>query len=280
MYKNKELHQFLLEKAWKLTEEWYESLDKSDPFGVYANTDPDAVNVLKNQNYEFHLQFFQLFNQEESAFMEEFEGWIIKVANDGQHLATPSHLILREFFRIRGHYIKFIKEFASIHEGKYSEETIDLWKQKVFDMMDKVIIWFMEEYHKFSMSRLESQQEMIYELSSPVITLNKTTALLPLVGDIDTARAKLILENTLKQCSRKRVDCLLIDLSGVVMIDTMVAQQIFQLIEALDLIGVKTTLSGIRPEIAQTAIQLGLDFDKVSITSTLSNAMDSISTIV
>ena len=66
---------------------------------------------------------------------------------------------------------------------------------------------------------------------------------------------------------------MLLDLSGVVIIDTMVAHQIFQLIEALSLIGVKTDLSGIRPEVAQTAIQLGLKFDNISVNSSLANAI-------
>lgn len=175
---------------------------------------------------------------------------------------------------MRNQYLKLIKEFVSLNKGKYSEEMIELWNQKILDTMDDVVTWFMEEHHKASTMRLKGQQEMINELSSPVISLNNNMGLLPLVGDIDTARAKLILENTLEQCSERRLNHLLIDLSGVVMIDTMVAHQIFQLIDALSLIGVKTTLSGIRPEIAQTAVQLGLSFDKVSITSTLSSAIN------
>ncbi|MFP3490379.1 STAS domain-containing protein, partial [Staphylococcus sp. SIMBA_130] len=83
-------------------------------------------------------------------------------------------------------------------------------------------------------------------------------ALLPLVGDIDSDRATAIFENTLEGCTTKRVDHLFIDLSGVYLVDTRVAQQIFQLITGLKLIGVTATLSGIRPEIAQTAVQLGI----------------------
>ncbi|WP_046179015.1 STAS domain-containing protein [Domibacillus tundrae] len=275
MYPVQELHEFLLEKAAQLTEEWYDSLDKSGPHGVYAATDSNAVELLKKQNYEFHLQFCQLFVQEESTFLSGFENWIIQIAKDEQHLSTPIHFIVREFFRTRDQYLHFIKEFVFSNKEKYSQEFIDLWNKKVINTIDKVVIWFMEEHHEFSVKRLQCQQEMINELSSPVITLNRHTGLLPLVGDIDTARAKLILEKTLKQCSEKRVDCLLIDLSGVIMIDTMVAQQLFHLVEALALIGVKTTLSGIRPEIAQTAVQLGLDFDQIIITSTLSRAIDS-----
>ena len=277
MYRNEELGEFLLEKASKVTEKWYETLDKSESFGVYSNTNPEDVKVLKTQNYEFHRHFFQLFIQEEEKFRQDLKEWLIYLANDGQHLATPIHFIVREFFNVRNQYLELIKEFVSLNEGKYSQEVIDLWNQKVLETMDEVVTWFMEHHHSFSKLRLQSQQEMINELSSPVIQLNNSMGLLPLVGDIDTTRAKLILEKTLQQCSEKRVNHLLIDLSGVVMIDTMVAHQLFQLIDALSLIGVKTTLSGIRPEIAQTATQLGLNFGKTSIVSTLSMAITSAS---
>jgi len=273
VYRNKELGEFLIERAWEVTEEWYGSLDKSESFGVYSSTNPEDVKLLKTQNYEFHLRFFQLFIEEEAKFKEGLEGWLTYLANDAHHLATPVHFIAREFFSLRNQYLKLIKEFVSLNKDKYSEEIIELWKQQILDTMDGVVTWFMEELHKASTVRLKSQQEMINELSSPVISLNNNVGLLPLVGDIDTARAKLILEKTLEQCSEKRVNHLLIDLSGVVMVDTMVAHQIFQLIDALSLIGVKSTLSGIRPEIAQTAVQLGLSFDNVSITPKLSNAI-------
>lgn len=114
---------------------------------------------------------------------------------------------------------------------------------------------------------------MIQELSSPVIALDNKRALLPLIGDIDTTRAKFILEHTLEQCGEKGIHHLFIDLSGVVMIDTHVAHQIFNLIKSLSLIGVKTTLSGIRPEIAQTTVQFGISFNDVSIKPTLAGAL-------
>ncbi|OAZ59384.1 RsbT co-antagonist protein RsbRC [Bacillus siamensis] len=122
--------------------------------------------------------------------------------------------------------------------------------------------------------QLNAQREMILELSSPVITLSKRTGLLPLVGNIDTHRAKYILENTLSTCANRLIEHLLIDLSGVVVVDTMVAHQIFKLIEALNLIGVSSTLSGIRPEIAQTAVQLGINFSDITVKSNLAQALN------
>lgn len=273
MHRNKELYTFLSDKAWNLTEEWYESLDKSDPKGVYASGDEKVINTVKQQNYEFHLHFCRVFVEEKSVFFKDLEKWIVAIAQDEEHVNTPVQFVIREFFRVQEQYLDFVKEFIALHEREFSLDVIDSWNRIIVTTFGEVIQWFVEENHKYSQRKLQSQQELINELSSPVITLNNNAALLPLVGDIDTARAKFMLENTLVQCAEKGVSRLYIDLSGVAIIDTMVAHQIFQLIEALNLIGVKTTLSGLRPEIASTAVQLGLSFEKVSIKSTLSQAI-------
>ncbi|MDN4074260.1 STAS domain-containing protein [Fictibacillus terranigra] len=274
MDKNQELHQFLLNKARNLTEEWYDSLDKSNSTGVYRSNDPEVIKTLKEQNYEFHIHLCDVLVKDEGAFFNEFDKWIIKIAKDSEHLKTPIHYIIKEFMRVREQYLNYISEFVSNNPEEIKPSQIEKWNRLMVKAFDSVMLQFIEETHKYSTHRLNAQQELLNELSSPVISLNNDMALLPLVGDIDTARAKFILENTLNQCVQKGIGRLFIDLSGVVMIDTMVAHEIFQLIDALDLVGVKTTLSGIRPEIAATAVQLGLSFDRVSITSTLAQAMD------
>ncbi|WP_407984346.1 STAS domain-containing protein [Priestia abyssalis] len=275
MEKNHALRTFLLNHARQLTEEWHGSLKDNDPASVYASADLEVVQTLKEQNYEFHLYFADIFVKEESSFFRSLEEWVVKIAKDSQHLRTPIHYIIREFMRVRAQYLDYIKKFVSEYDGEIDQNDVDKWNGLIIKGLDITILKFVEGFHKYSNIQLKAQQEMINELSSPVITLNNDTALLPLVGDIDTARAKMILENTLKQCAGNRVAHLYIDLSGVVMVDTMVAHQIFQLIEALELLGVKSTISGIRPEIAMTALQLGLSFDKISIKSTLSQAIAS-----
>lgn len=275
MHRNEALYDYLLDKTWGLTEAWYENLDKSKSSGVYASQDPKVINNVKQQNYAFHKKFCEVFNMDEEVFFKEFEGWILDVARDEEHVNTPIHLILREFFRTQDQYIELINQFQVLHEGEYPKSEVNAWYQIVIKTFGKIMLWFTEEYNDHAQRRLKAQQELILELSSPVISLSKDIALLPLVGDIDTTRAKIILENTLEQCAKLGVNQLFVDLSGVVMIDTMVAHQLFQLFDALNLIGVKTTLSGLRPEIAQTSVQLGLKFEKVTIKSTLSKAIQS-----
>ncbi|WP_026696083.1 STAS domain-containing protein [Peribacillus kribbensis] len=275
MHINKELYEFLHKKTWELTENWYADLDRNSVSGVYASQDPSVVEGLKQQNHEFHKRFIEVFQKDEASFFKEFEKWVLAVAQDKEHLVTPIQDILREFFRTQDQYLDLLTEFIRLNVNKYSKSQIESWYRITIKTFGRIMIWFTEEHNNHSQKRLNAQQELIVELSSPVISLSREIALLPLVGDIDTARAKFMIENTLKQCAKLGVNQLFLDLSGVVMIDTMVAHQLFQLIEALNLLGVKTTLSGVRPEIAQTAVQLGLSFDHISVKSTLSSAISS-----
>ncbi|SEN33996.1 rsbT co-antagonist protein RsbR [Mesobacillus persicus] len=273
MQKNKELYHFLLQRVTKLTEEWYEGLDKSDPTGIYSSLDPEVIKNMKQQNIKFHEHFIEIFNMDEKSFTVQFDPWIHEIASDQQHLKTPLQFVIREFMRTRSQYLESIQEFAEKYPKHIVPGQVEEWNLKIVTLFDTVILKFTEETYKYSNYQLQAQQEMINELSSPVISLTKGTALLPLVGDIDTTRAKMIIDNALNQCATRGVKHLCIDLSGVIMIDTMVAQQLFQLINALKLIGVKATLSGIRPEIATTAVKLGLSFDDVEVRSTLAQAL-------
>ncbi|MCA1054250.1 STAS domain-containing protein [Rossellomorea aquimaris] len=273
MQVSKEFYKYLTERTWQLTEDWYESLDKSDPTGVYNSQDPKVIQTLKKQNHEFHERFCVLFEDVGQDTLLNFENWIEKTAKDEEHLKTPIHFILREFFRTQDQYLEFLKEFSREHDNTFSPEEIQLLNELIIKTFSLVISKFAEENYEHSQRRLGAQQEMIKELSSPIILIDDKTGVLPLIGDIDTGRAKYILENSLAQCAEKNLEHLFIDLSGVIMVDTMVAHQIFQIIDSLGLIGVKCTLSGIRPEIAQTSVQLGISFENISITSTLANAL-------
>ncbi|MBA2176396.1 STAS domain-containing protein [Halobacillus locisalis] len=271
MLKNEELRTFLLNKAEQLTEEWYETLDKSGT-GVYASKDPNVIKNLKAQNFEFHQHLSNVFTLDQKEFLDSFKDWIYKIGSDPQHLETPTHDIMREFLRVRDQYLAFIEEYIQSLQAKPSRVEIDKWKKEIIDAIDYVLMGVVEEKSNSLSDRIEKQKDMINELSSPLIQLSDGRALLPLVGDINSDRAAAILDNTLQGCTEKSIDHLFIDLSGVYLVDTMVAQQIFHLLKGLDLIGVTSTLSGIRPEIAQMATQLGIDFGKVSITNTLATA--------
>ncbi len=273
MHRNQYLYEYLKENSFNLTEEWYENIDKSNTAGVYASNDPEVIKALKKQNHDFHLHFIELFNKGEQEFFQDFEPWIIEIASDIEHINTPIQYVIKEFKNVRNQYFKYVRKFAEMNPT-ITRDEVDAWYDVILKEMDEVILRFVEATYKYSQKILKAQQATINELSAPVISISNHQGLLPLIGDIDTSRAKMILENTLKQCSKRDIHHLFVDLSGVAMIDTMVAHQIFQLLNALKLIGVKTTLSGIRPEIAQTAVQLGLSFKDTEIRTSLAQALD------
>lgn len=127
--------------------------------------------------------------------------------------------------------------------------------------------------HSYSKD-IQNAKKALFELSVPVVPLKKGTAILTLIGNIDTERAKLLIEETLKSANKLQLERRIIDLSGVYIVDTMVANQIFILFDSLKLLGVETILTGIRPEVAHIMIKLGLDFSEIKVMATLEQAID------
>ncbi|MED1920468.1 STAS domain-containing protein [Bacillus velezensis] len=268
------LYSYFSEQVDQIAKEWIETMEDSDPNSIYSLINPVITEELTEQDKEFYRHINKMYIMPEKEFLEEFERWVIELAKDQKHLDTPVQYVVREFMRNRRLYVSYYDAFADKHESSFAQGERKKWENLIVQVFDFTIYTFVDHAEHNSKMQLNAQREMILELSSPVITLSKRTALLPLVGDIDTERAKFILENTLSTCAKRLIEHLLIDLSGVVVVDTMVAHQIFKLIEALKLIGVTSTLSGIRPEIAQTAVQLGINFSDITVKSNLAQALN------
>lgn len=272
MMRDQKLHAFLCSKTDFLTEQWYESLDKTKE-GVYGSTDPETIRRVKAQNHAFHVQFCTIFEKDNTECIEDFQGWIKNIARDEAHLSTQLEEIIEEFFRTQQQYLDLIEEYTEANLKELSIKQVAAWSRGIVETINRIILEFTLQHSNATKSRLNAQREMIVEMSAPVISLTQDIGFLPLVGEIDTYRAYIIFERALAQCADQRLNKLFIDLSGVPIIDTMVAHQIFQLIDGLKLIGVQTALSGISPDIAQTAIQLGLKFTNIEIHNTLAQAM-------
>ncbi|MCM2677037.1 STAS domain-containing protein [Alkalicoccobacillus plakortidis] len=121
---------------------------------------------------------------------------------------------------------------------------------------------------------LEMQKLSLLELSAPLIPVFEGITVMPLIGSIDTTRAKLIMENLLEGVIKNRSKVVLIDITGVPIVDTMVAHHIIEASEAVRLVGATSILVGIRPEIAQTIVNLGIDLTKFPTKSTLQKGME------
>lgn len=145
---------------------------------------------------------------------------------------------------------------------------------KIIDpLIDKVMQVMSEVYEKRTTELMNIAYSAVEELSVPVVVITKGIAVIPLIGTIDTKRAQLIMETVLNEGSRLQLDSLIMDVSGVPIIDTMVADQIYKIITALKLSGIEPLITGIRPELAQTIVNIGLHFNEVITQSSLENAL-------
>lgn len=269
---NEDLHQYLCSRTDELTEEWYKTLDKSKE-GVYGTTDPQEVKKLKEQNHGFHIHFCSMFEKEQEDFMVEFDEWIAEVTNDNAHLDTPLPSVIEEFFRTQIQYLDLVGKFAVENKDTVKHEQVAVWNKAIVEVISKIIQEYTVKSTEAASKRWREQEALMDQISAPVIRLSKNTALLPLVGEINSSRSEAMFENAMAQATNYSITKLFVDISGVPAIDTMVANQIFQMISGLKLIGVETALSGISPVIAKTAVELGIDFKDIQVYSTLPQAL-------
>jgi rsbT co-antagonist protein RsbR len=121
---------------------------------------------------------------------------------------------------------------------------------------------------------VESQRILIEQIAVSVIQVWEGVLLLPLVGVIDTHRANRILENMLDAIARHKARVLILDITGVPLVDTSVAGYIIRSIQASQLLGCESILVGISPHIAQTLVQLGIDFGHITTRATLQQGLE------
>lgn len=119
----------------------------------------------------------------------------------------------------------------------------------------------------------EQQREAIREMSVPVLPVNRDTLVMPLVGALDSARLVQIQEQALSRLEATRARCLLLDITGVPVVDSQVAQGLVRVVQAAQLLGAEVALIGIRPEVAQTIVGLGLDLSSITTYSDLQGAL-------
>ncbi|WP_337051066.1 STAS domain-containing protein [Priestia megaterium] len=192
-------------------------------------------------------------------------------------LTTKSGISLKEA-------IQFISPIRNIIWTTFEKEIEDkisrldiLSSNKIIDpLIDEAIYILIKIYEENNKEIVEVAYRALEELSVPVIPITEDIGIMSIIGEIDTRRSALIMETALNKSSSLKFKVLFLDISGVEIIDTMVADNLFNVIYALKLLGVKTVITGIRPEIAQTTVKLGIDFKTIDTKSTLAQALKEI----
>jgi rsbT co-antagonist protein RsbR len=142
----------------------------------------------------------------------------------------------------------------------------------VSTLLDKLGLMTMEAYQKSREDVISRQQQEMLELSTPVVSLWDGIVALPLIGTLDSARTQVVMETLLQRIVEKEASIAIIDITGVPTVDTLVAQHLLKAVAAARLMGADCIISGIRPQIAQTIVHLGVTLGEVTTKATLSDA--------
>jgi rsbT co-antagonist protein RsbR len=146
----------------------------------------------------------------------------------------------------------------------------EIWK--VTEILDHLGLITFDAYSKARDEVISRQQQEMLELSTPVIQLWDGVLALPLIGTLDSGRTQVVMESLLQQIVATGSTIAIIDITGVPTVDTLVAQYLLKTIAAARLMGADCIVSGVRPQIAQTIVHLGVELGDVSTKATLADA--------
>ncbi|WP_454727610.1 MULTISPECIES: STAS domain-containing protein [Cupriavidus] len=157
---------------------------------------------------------------------------------------------------------------ALAHDAaRLAEET---WN--ISNLVDKLGLYTMGLYQASREEVIARQQRELMELSTPVVQLWDNILALPLIGTLDSARTQTVMESLLQKIVDSGASIAIIDITGVPTVDTLVAQHLLKTVAAARLMGADCIISGIRPQIAQTIVHLGVDLADVTTKATLADA--------
>src|SRR5215468_218948 len=146
--------------------------------------------------------------------------------------------------------------------GDTQQMADNMWALSL--LLDQLGLYTMETFQKTREELIERQREEIEELSTPVVKLWEGIVALPLIGTLDSGRTQVVMQNLLETIVQTGAEIAIIDITGVPTVDTLTAQHLLKTVSAARLMGADCLISGIRPQIAQTIVQLGVELNVIS----------------
>jgi rsbT co-antagonist protein RsbR len=179
---------------------------------------------------------------------------------------TPSETALFVFSLKQPLFARLRRELS----GDADALATEMWNGTL--LLDKLGLYTAEVFQKGRDEIIARQQQEMIELSTPVVELWTGIVALPLIGTLDSARTQVVMENLLEKIVSTGAGIAIIDITGVPTVDTLVAQHLLKTVAAARLMGAECIISGIRPQIAQTIVHLGVDLSDVITKGSLADA--------
>ncbi|WP_235903527.1 STAS domain-containing protein [Taibaiella lutea] len=178
--------------------------------------------------------------------------------------------------RETGNFVFSLKEaLLQVLQDEIKTDPMMLFQEsmKISRIMDNLSVVTFETFIKGREEVILRQTDEITEISTPVIRVWTGILALPIIGTLDSARTQVVMENLLQEIVETGSSIAILDISGVPAVDSLVAQHLIKTVSATRLMGAECIISGIRPEIAQTVVHLGIDLSNIITKATLASAL-------
>jgi len=164
--------------------------------------------------------------------------------------------------------------FELVQQG-YADDAAQLGDQlwAISELLDLLGLHSVQAFQKTREDVIQRQQEEMLELSTPVVKLWEGVLALPMIGTLDSQRTQVVMESLLQRIVDTGSEIAIIDITGVPTVDTLVAQHLLKTVTAIRLMGADAIISGVRPQIAQTIVHLGLDLQGIVTKANLADAL-------
>ncbi|KAB2940741.1 MAG: STAS domain-containing protein [Candidatus Methanoperedens sp.] len=202
----------------------------------------------------------------------EYDGaqtYAIRMAERGVLRGMTSEQIIGGLLTLRDVYGRSLFERYQ-HDMERLSSALDIYEPVANKILSIVALAFVEEREKV----VRQQQEAIQELSTPVLQVRDQMLILPIIGVIDTHRARQLTEQLLRTIRISRAKVVVMDITGVPGVDSKVANHLVQTVDASQLMGATVIVTGISPEIAQTLVTLGVDLTKMNTVGDLQGGIE------
>ena len=167
------------------------------------------------------------------------------------------------------------RPLMTLLQSEYANEPAVVAEQlwAVSELIDSLGIYTVRTFQKSREEVIKRQQEELLELSTPVVKLWDGVLALPMIGTLDSQRTQVVMESLLQRIVDTGSEIAIIDITGVPTVDTLVAQHLLKTVTAIRLMGADCIISGVRPQIAQTIVHLGLDLQGIVTKASLADAL-------
>jgi rsbT co-antagonist protein RsbR len=250
----------------EVLEEWL-----TEQASIGARPDLVKSSVQRSESTEF-LRLFTLavkngnLSDIQSAGWESVRDFLANLSSARAKMGFTPSQTARFVLSLKSPLFKRLYQELSENEALADE----IWTATV--ILDNLGLWTTEVFQKSREEVVQRQQLEMMELSTPVVKLWDGILALPLIGTLDSARTQVATESLLQAIVSTESEFAILDITGVPTVDTLVSQHLLKTVAAVRLMGADCIISGIRPQIAQTIVQLGVDLSQVTTRGSLSDA--------